>query len=642
MSIKMKILIPMIMLTIISGAAVLISDIFQFSGYVDESLNESITIASSVAVGELENIKTKAHTVSWLIASDNAIIEALETGDSAALQERASQLFADTDVDFCTVTNAFGTALARPHKPEMLGDDVSAIPSIKSALSGKGLTTVEQGVSIRLSACSGLPIYDNQDNLVGAVSSGYRLDTDKFVDSIKNLVKSEVTVFLADERISTTVVKADGTRAIGTNAAANVSQTVLSGKVYRGQAKILDHDALTSYTPITGADGKVLGMLFVGRYLDEKTETVKTFINNSMLIMLALLAISTPVILLIAKRIITPVRTMVHAARALAAGDTEIDVQTNTNDETRELADAFNDMTKNIRQQTQTIAAIAEGDFTVSVTARSEKDLMNNTLITMITLNNDVFSQLVGTAEQVASGSRQIADGSESLAQGATEQAASVEQLLTIIDKVDNEVRDNAAMAEKAACLTSEITVNAKKGSEQMQRMVRAAKDINESSQSISNIINAIEDIAFQTNILALNASVEAARAGQHGKGFAVVADEVRNLAYKSAEAAKSTTSLIENSIIKTELGVKIADDAASFLNEIVAGIDESGHLVSKIAAVSEQQSAAMSQMSIDIKQVSQVIQANSAAAEESAAASVEMSAQASTLKKLVSQFKLR
>ena len=288
------------------------------------------------------------------------------------------------------------------------------------------------------------------------------------------------------------------------------------------------------------------------------------------------------------------------------------------------------------------LETIANGDLTVEVKMLSSSDTMGKSLSQMVDNLNNMFGNIHTSTAQVSTGAKQVADGAQSLAQGSTEQAASIEELSSSITEIANKTKENAEIAGRTSKLSETIKESALKGSTQMDDMISAVQEINDASQSISKIIKTIDDIAFQTNILALNAAVEAARAGQHGKGFAVVAEEVRNLASKSADAAKDTGDMIQNSMEKAELGSRIAGETAASLKDIVTGISESSELITEIARASEEQSIGISQINTGIDQVAQVVQQNSATAEQSAAASEQMSSQSSILEELISQFKLK
>ncbi|MCL2059835.1 MAG: methyl-accepting chemotaxis protein, partial [Oscillospiraceae bacterium] len=311
-------------------------------------------------------------------------------------------------------------------------------------------------------------------------------------------------------------------------------------------------------------------------------------------------------------------------------------------DEIGRLIGAAAAFVKRITEVSDTLETVAGGDLTVDLPPLSEKDKLGNSLKKMTDGINNLLIEINDSTAQFNDNSRQIADRSQALAQGATEQAASIQELSSSIADIAGKTKMNADMAKKTAALSDTIKSNAVKGSKQMDEMMDAVNQINESSGSIGKVIKVIDDIAFQTNILALNAAVEAARAGQHGKGFAVVAEEVRNLAAKSAEAAKDTGAMIENSIEKANLGVRIAGETAESLTEIVTGINESTELVGEIARSSEDQSSGIDQINIGIDQVALVVQNNSASAQEEAASSQEMSSQASMLQELITQFKLK
>jgi methyl-accepting chemotaxis protein len=323
--------------------------------------------------------------------------------------------------------------------------------------------------------------------------------------------------------------------------------------------------------------------------------------------------------------------------------------------DTQEIHSLFKNISDNLHMSVDAISnyiedisgvlgEISNGNLNVKITSDYMGDFvkLKDSINGIVKSLNETLSEINTSADQVAAGTSQVSDGSQEISQGATEQAASIEQLTAAVTEIAAQTKHNALSANQANQMSIEAKDGAVQGNKQMKLLQQAMRDINESSASISKIIKVIDDIAFQTNILAINAAVEAARAGVHGKGFAVVAEEVRNLAARSAGAAKETTELIEGSIKKTEAGTHITDETAAALENIVQSVEKAVMLVAEIAAASNQQATAISEVNRGIEQMSQVVQTNSATAEEAAAASEELSSQAELLKMMVSRFQLQ
>jgi len=247
-----------------------------------------------------------------------------------------------------------------------------------------------------------------------------------------------------------------------------------------------------------------------------------------------------------------------------------------------------------------------------------------------------VISGLASGAEQVTSASRQVASASQQLSEGATEQASSLEETSASLEEMSSMTRQNADHARQADRMIQETVQEAHRGREAMGHMVEAVGRIKRSADETVKILKTIDEIAFQTNLLALNAAVEAARAGEAGKGFAVVAEEVRNLAMRSAEAARSTASLIEESQKNADQGVATSSQVDEVLKRIQEQVGKVTQLVGDVSSASQEQARGVDQINAAVSQMDRVTQANAASAEESASASEELSAQANELREMV------
>ncbi|MFV0518394.1 MAG: methyl-accepting chemotaxis protein [Aminipila sp.] len=375
---------------------------------------------------------------------------------------------------------------------------------------------------------------------------------------------------------------------------------------------------------------------------DTKRSIVFVYAASIVLLILAVMVVSNG--------IVAPLRKLTKVTDELAKGNLDTEVEIKSSDETGKLADSMRSLVVRLRQYIDYIDEVslsldefAAGrlDINLKHSYDGEFAKIKNSMLQVSNVFKTTIGQIVETSEKVASGSGEIANAAQMLAQGATNQASTTQELTATINELSERVSLNANSAISASQQVKTVGAAADQSNLQMREMMTAIAEINDKSAEIGKIIKVIEDIAFQTNILALNAAVEAARAGSAGKGFAVVADEVRNLASKSAEAAKNTTHLIEESIRAVENGTAIANKTGERLGEVIEGVSETVRLINEISEASVGQASALKQTLEGVEQISFVVQTNAATAEESSAASDELSKQANALQEVATRFKL-
>lgn len=300
-------------------------------------------------------------------------------------------------------------------------------------------------------------------------------------------------------------------------------------------------------------------------------------------------------------------------------------------------------MTAPLNEAVQVLERLAAKDLTVRMSGTYQGDhaRIKAALNAAMDHMEEALAQIAASADQVASAATQVGAGSQVLAHGTSEQASSLEEISASLQEMTSMTRQSAAHAQECDRLSESARGMAHEGVQSMERLAEAMERIRASSDQTAKIVKTIDEIAFQTNLLALNAAVEAARAGEAGRGFAVVAEEVRSLALRSAEAARTTSELIEDAIGSARDGSALTSVVAEQLRAIADRADQVRRVVGEIAGSAEQQSGGIAQITSSVEQVNAVTQTAAANSEESASAAEELSSQALVMRSLVGEFRL-
>ena len=386
-----------------------------------------------------------------------------------------------------------------------------------------------------------------------------------------------------------------------------------------------------------------------GNALDNKLNILGIIILAVIIIVVIIsVIVSTKLGIIIAKGISEPLIALRNRLITFEQGDLSTDFPVvDSQDEIKDMTETATEMAASLKSIiydcNYILGEMSKGNYGITSQTKEkyvgEYSGLINAMRNLRDLMIETLQQISDASEQVNAGSNNLAQAAQSLAEGSTDQSAAVQELQATIANITSGVEKSSAKTEDSYQEANKYATEADQSRVEMEAMMTAMSRINETSQKIGNIISDIEDIASQTNLLSLNASIEAARAGDAGKGFAVVADQIRKLAEQSTQSAVDTRQLIESSLAEVEEGNKAAQRAADSIESVVDGIKSIAETSQELSQISQEQATAMEQAEQGINQISEVVQSNSATAEETSATSEELSAQATSLNELISRF---
>ncbi|MCL1916175.1 MAG: methyl-accepting chemotaxis protein [Desulfovibrionaceae bacterium] len=595
----------------------------------DESTRSQLLVYSDVMQKEIDSALQAQETFGNLLQDDLDFARSIAMNDKETMHNFVEDMMGAETIDFMTIFDTQGVVLIRGHD-DKAGDHLSRERLVVKVplVEGKIISGIEDDSAASLSLSCGVPIR-HENKIVGGVIIGQYLSTEKFVDRFKQLMNVECTIFMDDLRVATTIIN-QGKRAVGTklNNPDIYERVVGKGERIVSRNVILGEEHDTAYWPWKDMAGKQGGIFFVGKsrtHMKELQFSVTLYFVIAGLVVGALmLAFGT----IVARAIVKPLRAATAFAESVSNGDLDGNLTVTTRDESGVLSRALNVMVETLKTkmreaESKTLEAGEQAQKALSAVQEADQAKANaesgqQALLQAAENVEQVVGRLTTAVENI---NEQVESSSKSVSfqhERVTGSAAAMEEMNATVIEVSQNVSSVAASSERAseraregASIVKESITSIAHVQKDTEQLKEAMRHLGEQTERIGTVMTVINDIADQTNLLALNAAIEAARAGEAGRGFAVVADEVRKLAEKTMGATKEVADVI--------IGIQ------SGARESIAAVDRTGKNLESATSLVSKSGESLSGIVSEAVSIADQIRSIAAAAEEQAATSEEI-----------------